>query len=148
MHGRRHEILEGELARLRQWLACFEGTQARAGLMPSGQTLYVRSFPMPTGFNPDHLDLALVIPVEFPVEPPVGFYALLTEESRPLIEQLRRRFNVFAGGAAHGAPPIQGFQWLCAGYLSGWRFNVSNPAQGDNLLKHFLHLHRLLENAA
>jgi len=142
----KHQLLLGEIERLRKWLSCFSGPPARVGLMPSGQTVYVRGMHLPDRFVPDYLDIALVVD-NFPTDPPIGFYALETPQNRALINQLRQKFNVFNGGAAHGAPPIQGFQWLCAGFLSGWKFNVQHPDRGDNLLKHLLNFYRLLEQA-
>lgn len=106
----------------------------RVGLGPSGNSLWVQNFPLPDWMRPDHVDLALVLD-NFPYDPPKGLYLLTTATERALVAGLQRRFNVFQDMAVHGAPPIQGYEWVCFGFLDGWRYNIRAPHKGDNTAK-------------
>lgn len=142
----RQQLLEWEIGCLRQWFAAFEDIFAAVGLAPSGETLWIRDFPLPDGYAPDRVSMAMIVK-NFPDDPPKGIYLLSDETNSQLLRTLRRRFNIFQERAFHGAPTISGTEWICVGYLDGWRYDIRNPAGGDNIRKMLQEFWRLLEEA-
>ena len=141
----RLDLLKWEVRQISHWLSLFGAMPVRwADLAPSGQTLRVSNFPLPDRYRPDRVDLALSVG-RYPLDPPKGLYLLAAVGNAPLLAQLRRQFNVFADQAFHGAPAIAGSQWICVGFLEGWRFNASAPHRGDNIQKMLKEFWRLLE---
>ena len=145
--NRRLDLLHWEVANLQLWLDRFECAHPpRAGLAASGETLWVHDFPLPDQFRPDRVSLALLAQ-DFPLEPPKGIYLASTAGNKELLRALARHFNIFQNKAFHGAPAIQGFEWICVGYLEGWRHDARSPRRGDNIQKMLLEFWRLLEEA-
>ena len=143
----RHLLLTQEVTRINQWLGEFECRRAPlAGLGRTRETLWVRHFPLPDSLRLDDIHLAMVVR-DYPVEPPKGLYLLHDERTRQLVSRLRGHFNTFGDRAFHGAPSVEGYEWICIGYLDGWRFNIHQPERGDNVLKMLVEFWRLLENA-
>lgn len=141
----RQALLRAEVAQVARFLAGFQTSATpRVGLGASGETLWIRNFPLPAWAQPDHVHLALVMQ-HFPVEPPKGLYLLSSDTHRTLVAALQRRFNVFQDTAFHGAPAVPGYEWLCFGFLNGWRYNVKAPHRGDNTAKMLAEFWRALE---
>ena len=140
------QLLQGQIQAIAAWVSCFDGLVAtpRIGLGPNKQTLYIKNFPLPDGYNPNCLDIVLDVS-NFPVDPPKGIYLLTNATSRPLVDHLKRSFNIFQNSAAHSARPVQGYEWICVGYINGWRFNPNNPPKGDNILKMLQSWWRILD---
>lgn len=142
---RRQQLLQGEVTRLNRWLAGFDCVNApQAGLGQTLETLWVRHFPLPDGLGLDDIHLAMVVR-DFPTEPPKGLYLLSDSRTRHLVQRLRGIFNVFHARGFHGAPSMEGFEWICVGYLEGWRYDIQQPTRGDNIQKMLLSFWRLLE---
>lgn len=142
----RARLLEQEVDRIRVWLSAFEAPRsATVGVSPSGETLWVRHFPLPDRMGLDDIHLAMIVN-RFPVEPPKGIYLLSSPQTERVVTRLRHAFNVFHGLGFHGAPAMPGFEWICVGYLHGWRYDVARPTRGDNIQKMLLEFWRLLEN--
>jgi len=143
----RNELLAWEVHQIAQWLSCFDGNRTRrVGIGKSGETLYVQNFPLPDGYSPDFLDIALVIKA-YPQDPPIGVYLRDTEANQNLIRQIKLKLNVFKDATFHEAPPIEGYAWVCFGYGldgTGWKFNARAPNQGDNLYKFLRNFFRVL----
>lgn len=138
-------LLRADALETQRWLNGFECQQRPVvGLEGSGQTLWIRNFPLPDSYRPDRVDLALVVR-DYPVEPPKGLYLIHRPGNASLLEGLKCRFNIFQNQAFHGAPAIEGYEWICVGYLNGWRYNTATPARGDNIQKMLLEFWRLLE---
>ena len=143
----RAELLAWEVGNIVQWLSHFECAPApRVGVLRQGHTLYVDDFPLPDGYAPERVDLAMKVS-DYPVEPPKGLYLLAEATNGALLSRLRQRFNVFADTAFHGAPAVEGSQWICVGYLEGWRFNPGAPHRGDNIQKMLAEFWRVLEES-
>lgn len=143
--SQRLALLELEVANVARWLAAFSGSRPpRVGLGNSGESLWVHNFPLPDRYRPDHVSLAMVVR-DFPVEPPKGLYLLSEGTDGAMLQALKARFNVFQDKAFHGAPAMEGFEWICVGYLNGWRYNVHAPHRGDNIHKMLCEFWRLLE---
>lgn len=141
----RAELLRWEQHNLQRWLDAFEcETSPRVAIEPSGETMTIRNFPLPDGMRPDRIDVALVVRA-FPADPPKGLYLLKRPECAAVIARLQRQFNIFEGRGFHGAPSIAGFEWLCLGYLNGWRYDTGRPHKGDNIQKMLAEFWRLLE---
>lgn len=141
------ELLEIDRWSTQQWLSCFDigtGPQPVVSIGPSGETFIVSGFPCPDKYQSDSFNLALVVR-DYPQDPPKGIYLLTTDTNRALISHLKGKFNVFQDSAAHGAPSIQGYEWICVGYLNSWKFNASAPHKGDNITKMLQNFWRLLE---
>jgi len=141
----RNDLLVWERENLQRWLDGFDcGVRPRVSVAPSGETMTVQNFPLPDGFAPDRIDVALVIKA-FPADPPKGLYILRRPDNGLIVARLQNKFNVFRDKGFHGAPSIAGFEWLCIGYLDGWRYHASQPHKGDNIQKMFVEFWRLLE---
>jgi hypothetical protein len=141
----REQLLQWERTNLQNWLDAFDcAARPRVVLQPSGATLTVSDFPLPDRFVPDRIDIALVVQ-PFPMDPPKGIYILKRPELAGAIGKLHQRFNVLHGRGFHGAPSIAGFEWICVGYLDGWRYNARLPHKGDNVQKMLAEFWRLLE---
>lgn len=141
----RDENLLWEKSTAQKWLSCFEGSgNAVVGIGPSKETFFVKDFPLPDKYQPDRLSLVLEVR-SYPQDPPKGIYLLTTETNRALISSLKQKFNVFQDAAFHGAASVQGYEWICIGYLNGWKFNARAPHKGDNICKMLQHFWRLLE---
>jgi hypothetical protein len=141
----RSQLLAQEVARINHWLGEFEcRNRPVAGLGSSQETLWVRLFPLPDALGLENIHLAMVVR-DYPVEPPKGLYLLQDERTRRLVTRLRHQFNTFGDRAFHGAPSVKDYEWICVGYLDGWRFDVHQPARGDNVLKMLVEFWRLLE---
>lgn len=140
------ELRNWEKQNIQRWLSCFDvDVPPMVGFGPSGETLWVKNFMLPDWCVPDKLDIVLVMK-NYPVEPPKGIYLLSKATNRNLITSLQSRFNVFQNTAFHGAPTgIQGYEWICFGYLNGWRFNNREPHKGDNICKMLRNFWRTLE---
>jgi hypothetical protein len=142
----RRNLLDQEVLRLNRWLGAFDGAHApAAGLGRTGETLWVKHFPLPDGYRLDDIHLLLMVR-DYPTEPPKGLYLLSDHRTREIVQRLRGTFNVFQDRAYHGAPAMDGFEWICVGYLDGWRYDIHNPAKGDNVQKMLLEFWRLMEN--
>ncbi|MBS4709740.1 hypothetical protein J4G57_17925 [Aeromonas caviae] len=145
MHDQFEQLLASEVATIEAFLTCFEGaTTAQAGLSPSRGALWIQGFPLPAHYKPDSICLLLDVS-HFPIEPPKGMYLLTNATNRTLVEQLKKRFNVFQNLAFHGAQGVEGYEWLCFGYLDGWRYNIRQPNKGDNIAKMLISFWRMLE---
>lgn len=143
----RISLLHREMSELNAWLNAFETPHApRAQLLPSGETLRITNFPLPEGFSPDRVHMALIVR-DFPSDPPKGLYLYRKPGAERVIAQLAHHFNVFAGRGFHGAPSIPDFEWLCVGYLNGWRYDLKAPHRGDNITKMLGEFYRLAEEA-
>jgi hypothetical protein len=130
---------------IQNWLNAFECERPpKVILQPSYETVSIRNFPLPSSFKPDYLDIALEVK-GFPADPPKGAYILINETNRVLISSLQRRFNIFHEKGFHGACSINGFEWICIGYLKGWKYNASQPHKGDNIQKMLGEFWRLLD---
>lgn len=142
----RRRLLEFEVRNIVRMTDGFDVRQRpQVGLGGSLQTLWVRNFPLPDPLRPDHLDLLMVVD-RFPVDPPKGLFLLSRATHVALIAMLKQRFNVFQDATYHGAPPpVQGYEWICFGYLNGWRYDVKNPNRGDNIAKMLSEFWRALE---
>lgn len=142
----RTQLLHWETDSLQNWLNAFDASLTpRVTLGSSMETLLVRCFPLPEGFSPDYLDIALILR-SFPSSPPVGLYMKQSERNHVAIERLKRKFNVFHGTAYHGAPAMLGYEWICVGYTNGWKYNTQSPNQGDNITKMMMEFWRLLND--
>lgn len=131
----RDRLLQRERDWLQRWLDTFDGSRRPyAHIEPSGLTITVRDFPLPDGYSPDRIDLAIIVS-GFPADPPKGLYLLRRPENARVVERLRSKFNVFQGRGFHGAPSIANFEWICIGYLDGWRYDTHRPHKGDNITK-------------
>jgi len=141
----RLSLLQWEMTAISRWLGAFTAAcPPRVGLERSGQTLWVKDFPLPDHFRPDRVSLALVVD-KYPVEPPKGLYLLSEGANQELLQRLKASFNIFQDRGFHGAPSIEGFEWICLGYLNGWRHNPRAPQRGDNIQKMLAEFWRLLE---
>lgn len=142
----RHELLHRfELPEIQRWLSCFDGSaRAVAGVGPSTETFFVTDFPLPDKYQPDRLSLVMEIR-DYPQSPPKGIFLLSTATNRALISMLKQKFNVFQDAAFHGAPSVKNYEWICIGYLNGWKFNARAPHKGDNIGKMLQHFWRILE---
>lgn len=142
----RTELLNWEITNLNGWLSCANMSAtpvARLGPSPHN-TIAIQNFPLPDRFRPDYIDIALIVD-EFPTDAPKGLYMLKTSKNKSVIEALAQKFNVFQNQAFHGAPAKDGFEWLCYGYLDGWRYNARMPHAGDNIFKMLKSFSRILE---
>ena len=146
MPASRDELLQAEVRGIEHFLAGFQTRLApMVGLGPSGETVWVKRLPLPDHMQPDHLDIVMVVR-DFPVDPPRGIFLLSSATHDDLIASLKQRFNVFQDRTYHGAPgPVPGYEWLCFGYLNGWRYNVNQPHRGDNIAKMLAEFWRALE---
>ena len=91
----RLSLLQWELTAIGRWLGSFTSTcPPRVGLERSGQTMWVKDFPLPDHFRPDRVSLALVVD-KYPVEPPKGLY-LLSEDRRRFISVASSAFDLDA----------------------------------------------------
>jgi len=141
----RAALLAWEVTNLSRWLSDVDAARVpRVALEPSGHTLRVDDFPLPDGYSPDRVDLAMKVS-DYPIDPPKGLYLLAEATNGALLANLRQRFNIFADQGFHGAPSIEGTQWICVGYLEGWRFNTRAPHRGDNIQKMLAEFWRILE---
>lgn len=141
----KYEYLQLDRLMTQKWLSCFDATSNPiVGIGPSNETFWIKDFPLPDIYQPDKLSLVLEVS-NYPQVPPKGIYLLSTETNRELIAALKRKFNVFEGAAFHGAQSIRGYEWICIGYLNGWKFNGKSPHKGDNICKMLQHFWRLLE---
>lgn len=134
---KRNHLLE-EAARVQTFLDQFgpptNGERRIARIGDNGEHMYVRNFPLPDGFEPDYIDLMVLLD-DYPARPPIGLY-VLHKQNAALIRQLSGRFNAFQDSAYHSAPAIRDFTWICYHYANNsWRFREGNPAQGDNTAK-------------
>jgi len=131
----RDQLLRWERASLQQWLDTFDcSRRPHVSVEPSGQTLSIRDFPLPDSYAPDRVDLAIVVNT-FPADPPKGLYVLRRPDNARVVDRLRLKFNVFEGRGFHGAPSIANFEWICIGFLNGWRYDTRRPHKGDNITK-------------
>jgi hypothetical protein len=139
------KLLEAEVDSINAWLSCVEGSRrpfARIG--SSGETLVVENFPLPDQYQPDRMNMAMIVNL-FPTDPPKGLYILTEKGNQKLVSTLQEKFNVFQDHAFHGAPNIEGYEWICVGYLEGWRYNTRKPERGDNIKKMLEEFWRILE---
>ncbi|SDI84549.1 hypothetical protein [Propionivibrio dicarboxylicus] len=135
---RKFGLLQQEATFVQRFLDDFEeptnGQQRVAKVGENGELIYVRNFPLPDGFEPDYIDL-LVLLDDFPARPPIGVY-VLHRQNGALIEQISNRFNAFRERAFHNATPIPNFTWICYHYENNsWRYHPEDPARGDNTAK-------------
>jgi len=135
---RKLALLRWEVDNLQQYLDEFEypsnGEWRRAQLGSTGEYLTVRNFPLPDSYNPDYIDLLVLID-SFPAVPPIGIY-VLNKHNSSLVSQLKNRFNAFRDRAFHDAPAISGYTWICTHYAgNSWRYRSDDPGRGDNIRK-------------
>ena len=70
----RSALLAWEAMNLSKWLSNFDAAGSpRVVLEPSGHTLRVNDFPLPDGYSPDRVNLAIKVS-DYPVDPPKGLY--------------------------------------------------------------------------
>lgn len=136
--SRKLDLLRWEAANLQRYLDGFEpaaNCEARiVGIGNGAEYLFARNFPMPDSYQPDYIDL-LVIVDDFPAKPPIGIY-VLNRQNAALIGQLAGRFNAFPDKAYYSAPAIRNYTWICYHYDdNAWRYRADNPARGDNIAK-------------
>ena len=141
----RNDLLAWEHNNLQLWLDGFDcAARPRVAISAGGETMTVRDFPLPDGYAPDRIDIAMIVN-SFPADPPKGLYILRRADNSRVIEQLQSHFNVFRDKGFHGAPSMTGFEWLCIGYLDGWTYRTDLPNKGDNIQKMLLEFWRHLE---
>lgn len=117
------------------------GEIREAGALASGEVVVVRNMPLPDGFDPDYIDLALYVP-RYPGTPPIGLY-VLRRNNAEVIKQLKAIFNVLQAGH-HDAPTIPDYDWICLAYADNrWSFNLNHPHTGDNLRKFLIRFYNL-----
>lgn len=110
------------------------GQVRQASLGSTGEYITVQNFPLPDGFRPDYIDILLIVD-GFPARPPTGLY-VLNRDNEALLRQLKEHFNAFQNDAAHGAPAINGYTWICYHYQNhAWKYRADKPAHGDNVQK-------------
>jgi hypothetical protein len=149
MRSRQEALLEQDLAGIQAFLSEFDppsnGEEREVELNSTGEVVICRNFPLPDdGFDPDFIDL-LVLVTDYPSRPPIGIY-LLEQNNRRLIGQIQGKFHVL-NTAAHDAPPIPGYKWICVHYEGNtWKFNPNHLAAGDNLRKYLIHFFNRLHS--
>ncbi len=131
-------LLSYEVAHIQDYLDGFypgpSGRRRRAWVGSTGEFVVIEAMPLPDGYHPDEIDLLLLVD-NFPSIPPIGIY-MLNRGNEHLVRQLKNRFNAFQNNAYHDAPAIKNYTWLCYAYANNhWRYNASDPRQGDNLRK-------------
>ena len=147
----RSELLQQDIAGIQAFLdefgPCANREPRVAAVSRTGELLTVRNFPLPYGFEPDHVDILLVIP-DYPGHPPIGLY-MLNRNNAALMRRIENILNLFRNMAMHSAPAIQGYTWICYHYAGqSWRFNARHPAAGDNLRKVLLSFYSICEQEA
>jgi len=142
----RQDLLQQEVALLNWWLSGFEPCAAgprRAQVSSTGEFVAVANFPLPDGYEPDHIHLALYVN-HYPSIAPMGIYLANKGGNSGLINTIRCKVNVFAGTAFHGAErPLLGFEWVCL-IPADWKVNRSDIRKGQNLQKYLGYFHALL----
>lgn len=145
MSRSRIDLLQRECQEVQRWLDNFSCVkQPRVRIEPSGETISISNFPLPDGYRPDYIDIALIV-AGFPSDPPKGLYLWKRPENDSVIQQLTRKFNIFHAKGFHGAPSIAGFEWICIGHLNGWQYRVNEPHKGDNISKMLAEFFRLAQ---
>ncbi len=135
-----HDVA-GIQAFLDEFDAPANGERREAAVMPSGEIVVVRNMPLPDGFNPDYVDLALYVP-RYPGTPPIGLY-VLRKNNAATIAQLKAIFNVLRAGH-HEAPTVPNYDWICLAFADNrWSFNINSPNAGDNLRKFLIRFYNL-----
>lgn len=136
--SRRSALLAWEANNVQAFLDEFEepsnGEARCAEVNGSGEYMTVRNLPLPDRYRPDFIDAMLILD-DYPARPPAGIY-LLNNYNEGVISQIRGRFNAFRDSAAHDAPPIEGYTWVCYHFRNNaWQFRTQDPARGDNVRK-------------
>jgi hypothetical protein len=131
-------LLKWEVRAIEAYLGEFDpptnGGRRSARLSRSGEIILVANFPLPDGYEPDHMDL-LVGVSQYPAWPPIGLY-VMNQGNAALIAQLRDLFSAYQDSAGHSADPVPGYTWLCYSYTGNtWRYCAPYPARGDNVRK-------------
>lgn len=110
MRPRQLQLLERDLAGIRSFLADFDrpanGEARSVEINRTGELVIIRNMPLPDGFDPDYVDVLIMVP-DYPSRPPIGIY-LLERNNREVIDQLRQIFNVLQN-AVHDAPSVSGY---------------------------------------
>lgn len=141
----KRDLLDIEVSQINRYLQCFDSNKTPwASLSPTGEAILIHNYPLPDGYHPDYLNMAIVVD-QYPMESTKGIYLLADTTNRSLLNQLKDKFNVFRDKGFHGAPSISGYDWICIGYLNGWRYNVDQPCKGDNVLKILIRFKGILE---
>ena len=147
MSYREQALLSRDVAGIQAFLDEFpapaNGEAREVAIGASGKTVSVTNMPLPDGFAPDYVDLAILLP-DYPATPPIGLY-MLRKANAPLIAQLKRIFNVFDHGF-HDAPTIDSYDWACLVYEDNrWQYHAHHIASGDNLRKFLIRFFNLCQ---
>lgn len=133
--------MEGVAAFLNEFAPPSNGELRTVEANPTGDLVWIRNFPLPDRYDPDHVDV-VVLMHRYPDAPPIGLY-LLENNNAETIKQLRQKFNVFQTGL-HSAPTVAGYRWICFVYAgNAWRYNRRHVGSGDNLRKFLINFFRL-----
>ena len=140
--------LRWEVANLQRFLDRFEpllsGQRRKAALGETGEFIVVQNFPLPDGFQPDYIQLLVLVP-DYPARPPCGLYCLNAGNER-IITQIQRVFHVYRDKAFYTAPSVPGYTWICHHYAGNqWRHVPHAPNRGDNVAKYLADFHFKLE---
>ncbi|WP_333875792.1 hypothetical protein [Methylobacter sp.] len=135
---RTRDLLKWEVANIQSFLDGFDtplnGERRRVQLGPTGEYLVIQNLPLPDGYQPDYVDVLLLLD-KYPAVPPIGLY-ILNKANAALMAQLETKFNAFRNNAHHDAEGIMGYTWICYHYGSNsWKFKGDSPARGDNIRK-------------
>lgn len=144
--GARAGLLLQETALLNWWLSGFEPCPAgprSAFLNDTHDFVGVANFPLPDGYRPDFLHLAIYVS-RYPAVPPIGLYLANKDGNQQLIQQIRKRINVFNTQAFHGAEnPLPGYEWVCL-LSENWHVDYDDVRKGQNLQKYLSYFYALL----
>jgi hypothetical protein len=136
----RDRLLDQEFELIASRFLCeFPGRERSLEL--DDNTLLIRAFPLPDDYNPDHIDLLLVIS-GYPEVPPAGIHI-------PSQSPLRQQIDKHLGGHVHGRGSLPesdlgyvegltnyGRDWLCYSYHNrSWKLNPNTLLAGDCLYK-------------
>lgn len=134
MNKQQLELLNNEVKSINRYLFGFDSQKTPEADLFSNKTLVIKNLPLPDKYNPDSIDVAFIVE-DFPISLTVGMYVMTTPQNNSVIKHLQKTFNTFQDQGFHGAPSIEGFTWICVGYLEGWHYNIRAPHKGDNIVK-------------
>lgn len=139
-------LLEREVALINWWLSGFEKCPAGPRTAFANDTadfIGIANFPLPDGYVPDYIHLALYVS-EYPSVAPIGIYLASKGSGGRVVAQIRSKLNVFQGKAFHGAErPLEGYEWVCL-IAEDWRVNMADIRKGQNLQKYLSYFNAVL----